>query len=52
MYQFMRTTWHEVGGRGDPARASVAEQTKRAIMLHARYGWAPWRASAACHHLR
>ena len=41
-YQFDRGTWRAMGGHGDPARASEAEQDRRALaLLHAR-GTAPW----------
>lgn len=41
-YQFDRATWAGVGGTGDPASASIAEQTYRAELLYARRGAAPW----------
>jgi soluble lytic murein transglycosylase-like protein len=41
-YQFDRGTWASVGGSGDPAAAPEAEQDKRAAMLYARAGAAPW----------
>ena len=41
-YQFDRGTWASVGGSGDPAAAPEAEQDKRAAMLYARAGSAPW----------
>jgi soluble lytic murein transglycosylase-like protein len=41
-YQFDRGTWASVGGTGDPAAAPEAEQDKRAAMLYARAGAAPW----------
>jgi len=41
-YQFDRGTWASVGGSGDPAAAPEAEQDKRAAMLYARSGAAPW----------
>lgn len=41
-YQFDYGTWASVGGSGDPAAASEAEQDKRAAMLYARAGSAPW----------
>jgi lysozyme family protein len=41
-YQFSRATWRAVGGRGNPARASEAEQDKRALILYRREGTAPW----------
>jgi Transglycosylase-like domain len=42
MYQFSFSTWRAVGGKGDPARASVGEQTKRAKLLYKRQGSSPW----------
>jgi uncharacterized protein YabE (DUF348 family) len=42
MYQFSRGTWAGVGGSGDPAAASVEEQTMRAQMLYARSGAGQW----------
>lgn len=41
-YQFTQQTWESVGGSGNPAAASPAEQDKRAAMLYAREGAAPW----------
>jgi peptidoglycan hydrolase-like protein with peptidoglycan-binding domain len=41
-YQFSRATWRSVGGRGNPARASEAEQDRRAAILYEREGTAPW----------
>jgi hypothetical protein len=41
-YQFSRATWRAVGGRGNPARASEAEQDRRALILYRRSGTAPW----------
>ena len=41
-YQFDMQTWASVGGSGNPAAASPAEQDKRAAMLYARRGAAPW----------
>jgi uncharacterized protein YabE (DUF348 family) len=42
MYQFSRQTWAGVGGSGDPAAASVEEQTMRAQMLYNRSGAGQW----------
>jgi hypothetical protein len=42
LYQFSRETWASVGGSGDPAAASPAEQTKRAQMLLDRSGAGQW----------
>lgn len=41
-YQFSYGTWASVGGSGDPADASPAEQDMRAQMLYARRGASPW----------
>jgi hypothetical protein len=43
-YQFSTSTWAAVGGSGDPAAASEAEQDKRAAMLYARTGPSSWPA--------
>ena len=42
LYQFDLRTWRGVGGRGDPAAASAEEQGRRAALLYARRGPAPW----------
>jgi hypothetical protein len=42
LYQFDLPTWRSVGGRGDPADATAEEQGRRAAILHARRGPAPW----------
>jgi soluble lytic murein transglycosylase-like protein len=42
LYQFDYGTWESVGGSGDPAAASPAEQTYRAALLYARSGSSPW----------
>ena len=41
-YQFSFGTWASVGGKGDPARASEAEQDRRAAMLLTRSGRGHW----------
>jgi Transglycosylase-like domain len=41
-YQFDIQTWRSVGGSGDPAAASEAEQDKRAAILQKQRGNAPW----------
>jgi hypothetical protein len=41
-YQFDFQTWAAVGGSGDPAAASEAEQDMRAAMLYKRAGATPW----------
>lgn len=41
-YQFSVGTWQSVGGVGDPAAAPEAEQDRRAAILYARSGPAPW----------
>lgn len=42
LFQFDLPTWRSVGGSGDPAAASVAEQLKRAKLLFAARGAQPW----------
>lgn len=42
LYQFDLTTWRSVGGHGDPINATPAEQTRRAQLLYAHRGRAPW----------
>ena len=41
-YQFSRATWRALGGKGDPAKASEAEQDRLAAKLLAERGTAPW----------
>ncbi|HEX7300386.1 MAG TPA: transglycosylase family protein [Solirubrobacteraceae bacterium] len=41
-YQFDRTTWKQMGGDGDPADATEAEQDRIAAKLLAQRGTAPW----------
>jgi len=41
-YQFSRSTWNGVGGKGDPAEASEAEQDRRALILYERSGAGQW----------
>jgi hypothetical protein len=41
-YQFDLQTWQSVGGTGNPAAASEAEQNRRAAMLYASAGASPW----------
>ena len=41
-YQFTLETWASVGGTGNPAAASEAEQDRRAGELYARSGATPW----------
>jgi hypothetical protein len=41
-YQFDFGTWESVGGHGDPAAASEAEQDYRAALLYSRSGSSPW----------
>jgi LysM repeat protein len=41
-YQFDVQTWQSVGGSGDPASASAAEQDARASQLSAQRGSNPW----------
>jgi Transglycosylase-like domain/Putative peptidoglycan binding domain len=46
-YQFSKPTWRAVGGRGNPAAASEAEQDKRARILYRQRGAAPWPVCGA-----
>jgi hypothetical protein len=41
-FQFTIETWRSVGGTGNPAAASEAEQNRRAAMLYASAGASPW----------
>ena len=41
-YQFTQQTWASVGGTGNPAAASEAEQDARAAQLYAQSGSSPW----------
>jgi len=41
-YQFDQRTWNSVGGSGDPAAASPAEQDYRALLLYRQRGRRPW----------
>lgn len=41
-YQFSRTTWRELGGKGDPAKAPEAVQDEMAARLLAQRGTSPW----------
>lgn len=48
LYKFLPRTWAGVGGHGDPAAASFAEQDYRMVLLFRREGFTPWRASVDC----
>jgi transglycosylase-like protein/putative peptidoglycan binding protein len=41
-YQFSMRTWREMGGEGDPAQASEAEQDRLAAKLLRQAGTSPW----------
>ena len=41
-YQFTRATWRSLGGTGDPARATEAEQDRLAALLMERQGPSAW----------
>ncbi len=43
-FQFSRSTWRSIGGRGDPARASERTQDRLALRLYRRQGTKPWPA--------
>ena len=42
LFQFDKQTWRSVGGSGNPANASAAEQLMRAKKLYAQRGASPW----------
>ena len=42
LYQFSLSTWHSVGGRGNPTDFGYWEQTKRAWILFKGSGRSPW----------
>jgi resuscitation-promoting factor RpfB len=46
-YQFTRATWRSLGGTGDPAKASEAEQDRLALLLYQQRGAAPWPVCGA-----
>ena len=46
-YQFDMQTWASVGGAGNPAEASEAEQDYRAALLYAQAGASPWPVCGA-----
>jgi hypothetical protein len=47
LFQFDVATWQSVGGQGDPAAATVAEQVKRAQILYAQAGPGEWPVCGA-----
>ena len=47
MFQFTFATWAAVGGHGDPAQASAAEQIQRAAILYERSGPGQWPVCGA-----
>ena len=47
LFQFDQQTWASVGGTGDPAAASPAEQEQRAAMLYAQRGTQAWPVCGA-----
>jgi uncharacterized protein YabE (DUF348 family) len=42
LYQFSLTTWHSMGGSGNPINASPAEQLYRAKLLYKKAGAGQW----------
>jgi uncharacterized protein YabE (DUF348 family) len=42
LYQFSLSTWHSVGGAGNPIDASSTEQTHRAMILYNKAGAGQW----------
>jgi hypothetical protein len=47
LFQFDQQTWASVGGSGDPAAASPAEQQMRAAMLYQQRGTQAWPVCGA-----
>ena len=43
----MTSTWEAMGGKGDPAKASEAEQDYRAALLFVKWGPGQWPVCAA-----
>jgi hypothetical protein len=43
-YQFTLSTWHVLGGEGDPVDAPESVQDRLALKLYRRAGTAPWPA--------
>jgi resuscitation-promoting factor RpfB len=43
-WQFTRSTWRRLGGEGDPAKSSEAEQDRLALKLYRRDGTDAWPA--------
>lgn len=41
-YQFTMSTWHSVGGRGDPRDADWLEQAFRAVLVIRTQGYGAW----------
>jgi Transglycosylase-like domain/Putative peptidoglycan binding domain len=41
-FQFSLSTWHNLGGDGDPVDAPETEQDRLALKLYRRSGTAPW----------
>jgi len=46
LYQFSLSTWHSVGGSGNPIDASPAEQLHRAMILYNKAGAGQWGCGA------
>src|SRR3954453_18506097 len=47
LFQMTLSTWQSVGGHGDPAAASIAEQVKRAELLYPQAGPGQWPVCAS-----
>jgi len=50
LFQFLYSTWERVGGHGDPAAASRAEQTYRAWLIWKQDhdSWSEWSTARGC----
>ena len=48
LYQFLPSTWQELGHSGAPQDASIAEQNQAFDQAYARWGTQPWTPSDGC----
>lgn len=48
LFQFLPSTWQGLGGSGNAANATPAQQLAMANKLHAEAGYTPWTASKHC----
>ena len=48
LYQFLPSTWHELGYSGLAQNASIAEQNRAFDKAYAKWGTQPWAPSDGC----